>query len=1622
MGISKGTNRLPLSKNVCRTNRRSVAAFESLETRRVLATGLLITEFQAINDSTLADGDGNFSDWIELHNPTADSIDLAGWHLTDDRDNLSRWPLPELNLDAGEYLVVFASGEEKVDAAGNYHTNFRLSGSGEDLLLVEPDGVTYDDTFLSYPEQSPDVSYGVSIAGITETLLRSDSLLSYRVPTAGEDSTEWTSSDFEDHEFIDQQTVSASGVLVTEVGTGDEKFVEIQNVSGQPIHTHGWTLAVNDPTKGPSGVLATQWSLPPTIQISEILYRTDQPTDQYWGAPIPWQADGPGWVMILDDQGIVRDFLVWGYSDAQIDAINVNTGLHANVTVADHWQGQGADLGTVGGVVSQSVAVGPGADLPEANDIDSAGIRLNIEPTYLKTLAAGTYDVQEISFATSSDGEGEVRAFLAIRNGNAPSYETIWASSPTRPPAGDAIHSVAYEAGSQQFTLPTATEVYAGVWHDGDARVRFSGQSTITNHDNSPIEPTSAGQIVSNFSHGDLNNRTYAYGVTIGTEGAAKSTLVRTGIFDSDSSDDFVRVTDATVGTQNPDSGSLFGGIVSTRAGIGFNESHNQLDDFIQTDVATDMLGISASLWTRFEFETSDQSDADELILRVRYDDGFQAYLNGVPLASRNTPQLLTAESVATASRSNVQAVEFEDIDVSQAIRQLGPGRHVLAVHVLNASKLDADLLFQPELLAHREGVGQFYLQATPGAATTETGYNTVADTKFSVDRGFYESPFEVEITTETAAATIVFTLDGSPPEIDAQGTIVNGNEYVAPLTIGRTTTLRAMAFKRGLASSNIDTQTYLFTNDVAEQTFEAAIAAGLPARWGIREADYGIDPDVVGPEDQYNGIYTQSFAEDLKSLPTLSLVMDTEDMFGPQGIYSNVGNRGEAWERPVSAELVYPDGRKGFQVDAGIRMHGGASRSLSLKNNFRLLFREEYGASKLDFPLFGDGVDRFDTLVLRAHFNDGWGWSGAGGDPLFSRDEWHRQTQAAMGHIAARGVGVHLYINGTYWGLYNPSERPDASFAAQHLGGDKSEWDAMNHNGVVDGNSSAWDTMLSLAAAVDRGSSATAKWNAYQRLQGKDSDGNDLVSRENYLDIENYIDYLMLSFYSGNDDWPNRNWYAARKQGADSEGFQFFAWDSEISMDLSNRTHLSEDVIGDTNNNARGVAEAYGSLRGYEEFQLAFADRVHQHFFNGGVFYADPAEPGWDPGHPERNPSAARMAAIASQVADAVVAESARWGDQHRARPYTRDVEWQAELDHLLNDFFPQRSEIVLDQLRSHNLYPEIDAPEYVVDGMRRHGGYIEGQTRLAFEPLGSDSATIWYTTDGSDPRLPGGEVNAASAIRYAEQFHLHQSSTIKARIQEGDAWSALSEAVFAFDQSGIRVAELQYNPAEPTAQELAVDPAFNSDDFEFLELVNVAPEAVDLTGMQLAGGVQFSFGDDQQLAPGERIVIVQNIAAFSARYAYAIDSIMIAGEYQSALSNAGERIRLVDALGQVLVAFEYSDSWWDQTDGDGYSLVVREPTNRDADLERRAAWRPSGQLGGTPGSVDQGSPLREDFDGSGRVDFADFLQFSSVFGSVELADLDPFDLDESGDIGFGDFLLFSKAFGKTQNDRGGR
>jgi hypothetical protein len=510
-----------------------------------------------------------------------------------------------------------------------------------------------------------------------------------------------------------------------------------------------------------------------------------------------------------------------------------------------------------------------------------------------------------------------------------------------------------------------------------------------------------------------------------------------------------------------------------------------------------------------------------------------------------------------------------------------------------------------------------------------------------SVPRGFCDAPFSLELTTPAEGASIRYTLDGAEPTLD------HGEVYAGPLQISNTTLLRAAVFKDRARVSAINTHSYLFLDQVLRQPKDPAGFPSGPRAWNGRPPAYQMDPQVVN-----DPAYRDRIREAFKSLPIVSLVCAREELFGPRGLYLNTLQRGDQWEKPCSAEMILPDGGSAFQIDCGLRIQGGMNRGpdRSPKHSFRLLFKEQYGAGKLHYAVFPDSpVKKFNTLVLRADYNNSWVHWDAAARPRAqrTRDAWMKDSHRAMGWVAAHNRYVHLFLHGLYWGVYDFTERPDASFAASYLGGARGDYDVVNEFDAKDGTLDQFNRLRSLTGLADR--------KQYQKLQ-------------QLLDLTNFIDYVLLNYYAGNQDWgENKNWYAIRRRAPDAQ-FQYFVWDGE---------QLMHDVHDNT------VSQPYETpfrmveeLKGNAEFRQAFAERVQKHFFGDGAL--TPAA------------CAARWMKRAKEVDVSIIAESARWGYYRRNPPFTRDKEWAAEQQRLLKEYFPKRTEIVLEQLRAAGLYPK--------------------------------------------------------------------------------------------------------------------------------------------------------------------------------------------------------------------------------------------------------------------------------------------------------------------------------------------
>ena len=553
------------------------------------------------------------------------------------------------------------------------------------------------------------------------------------------------------------------------------------------------------------------------------------------------------------------------------------------------------------------------------------------------------------------------------------------------------------------------------------------------------------------------------------------------------------------------------------------------------------------------------------------------------------------------------------------------------------------------------------------GALVALIALTVMAQPKFSEPHGLYDvTSLTVGITPTDATAEVRYTTDGSEPT--AQSSL-----YTEPLQLTRTTLLRAVEVKNGVVTSASSTASYIFIASVLNQPNNPE---GYPSTWGrytqfegTAIADYEMDPEMTN-----DPVLRPKIIEGLKSLPVLSIVTDKDNLFSHEndedrgGIYIFTGPpvgdaTGHGWTRPTSVELIGGPQQHDLTIDCGLRLHGGHGRlaEKNPKHSFRLVFKSEYGPKSLDYPLFGaDEPGKFDQLVLRCHFGNAWQhWDGGNRERAqYTRDVWARRMQRKMGRTSVNALYVNLFLNGMYWGIYNIAERVDDQFGKDHLGGSKSDIDVVkieedggNHHEASEGTLDAWEQMVATAKQA-------AKTQSYEQLQSM-------------LDIDSFVDYMLINQYAGNTDWAHHNWYAILRRGADSQGFRFLCWDSEIIFEDVNVSVL------DKNNGSAYPTGLFQNLLKNKDFADRYGRRAQELLADNGLLGPKSVLETWD--------------SLYYVISKAIYAEAARWGDyrrdvhpyQRKGKYYTVDDYYMRERNRLLNDYFPYRSAIVLADIR---------------------------------------------------------------------------------------------------------------------------------------------------------------------------------------------------------------------------------------------------------------------------------------------------------------------------------------------------
>lgn len=422
-----------------------------------------------------------------------------------------------------------------------------------------------------------------------------------------------------------------------------------------------------------------------------------------------------------------------------------------------------------------------------------------------------------------------------------------------------------------------------------------------------------------------------------------------------------------------------------------------------------------------------------------------------------------------------------------------------------------------------------YFNTPTPGYSNSQDyQYPSESTPLFSHSSGFYDTPFNLELSTSNPLYEIRYSLNGSNPT--NQSTL-----YENQISI----------FDRSIVSNNLSN-----------------INTGLPDAddWFVwRPPLANVDKaTVIKAQLFYNDIpvgevSTQTYfvGSQFKdyNLPIISLVTDSTHLFDyDKGIYvagrvydeefrdwywgtGNFHKRGRDWERKAHVTYFEPSKEVGFSQNIGVRIHGGGSRSLPIKS-LRFYTRSSYGNAFINYKFFEElNQESFNRILLRN--------SGQDFDKTFFRD--------ALCHTLIKDLDIEsqhyrpsiLFINGEYWGLHNIRERIDKHYLAYRKNIDPNNIDLVDFFVASEGSKNHYDAFI----------------HQLGQMELKDSMAYNYIS--SIIDVDNYIDYMIAKIYFATYDWPGNNLLFWREKN-DNSKYRWINYDNDDAFDDYNFNALA--------------------------------------------------------------------------------------------------------------------------------------------------------------------------------------------------------------------------------------------------------------------------------------------------------------------------------------------------------------------------------------------------------------------------------------------------------------------------------
>ena len=1062
----------------------------------------LITEVMASNDLTLTDEDGDSPDWIELHNPTPAPIDLDGWHLTDDPQDLGAWTFPPRTLEPGAYLLVMASGKDRAPLQGELHTGFKLSATGEWLALVRPDGTIAHS--LDIPPQLTDVSWGLPTQQSVTPLVAAFSPCLMRAGDGPVDPA-WLVPGADEAPFS-PCTTGVGWDLTTLPKPPQIVADSVAGFSGEQGKS-GWWYGFWD-----AGADLDQSYDP----IADFQLFPHEPgpwgPESFWsGAKWDWFEGNPPWTELHASGGhpsgtntgplhhAIRRWVSTVDGPARIQGALENPsdwgdGVVGRVLVdgAEVWS-QTVDGGGVSWQVDVTLTVGALVDLvidpgPAGND-GSDGSTLTARVVY------GDLDAPLPTPTGAPVADSVIDWSIVGAQGESGWTQGYWDRSADADGKYAASDFTPFPRGGGGFGPGDFWDGSSWQWYGGDPPWTMLGSQAV--HPNGPNSGAEhwairrwtcevAGAVTvtwtlrkTSLNGGGVSGRVFHNGVEVDV--AAIAGVDDTGVT-------------RTVGIAPVQPGDAIDVAVTSTGPSG--DTTDGWDGSVMTvtvraapDVAA-LLGATSpapAVLLRQHFSVDDPSQLNRLDLRMRVDDGFVAWLNGQPLAALGAPEDAGLASLATADRAVEDAVQPLLMDVSAALDSLQVGDNVLSVLALDGPADDATMLAVPELTGRHATLDptarRWFTTPTPGAENG-TGTTLLGPIVASVTQGVAVDP-DAPVIVEAVLVPTVEPVAGAT----LTWRVGFGPEQLAPLS------------DDGTGGDAV----------AGDGVYSAMLPGAPPAtllRWAVTAKDTAgattRSPAFAVPTDseQYHGTIVHDAAAD-SALPVFHLYVEN-----PAAMGTSVGTRGAVW---YDGELY---------DNVAFDSHGQSTKSF-LKKSWDLDFPKDHRLRLLD------GVAPMKDLNLLTNWADK--------SKVRNTLAWEAMADAGIPYHLAYPVRVQL--GGAFYAVYDLVEDGDDRWL-ERLGLDPRGALYKLYDGLVD---PIW------AEKKTRKSEGTADIEALIAGLALPPDERTLYLYD-HVDIPGTINTLAGLVVIADKDCCHKNYYLYRDTEGSGE-WRMMPWDLDLSF-----------------------------------------------------------------------------------------------------------------------------------------------------------------------------------------------------------------------------------------------------------------------------------------------------------------------------------------------------------------------------------------------------------------------------------------------------------------------------------------